>query len=242
MPLPCTIGVRRAATCPYMLVLAGAMGMLAASAHAARPMVTDDARIVDPKACQMESWVRRNHGDTEYWSVPACNFTGNLELSMGGARTYQEGLGTHTTDQLIQGKTVFKPLETDGWGWGLVMGTNGHPGAGREWYGYVPVSASFAGDMVVLHTNFGRQHDPAAQRDNATWGLGSETRLGDGSWLIAETFGQQHGKGMFQVGMRHWIVPDHVQVDVTYGNRWNGSVETRWISVGLRLLSAPFLP
>ena len=27
-------------------------------AHAARPMLTDDARIVDPKACQLESWVR----------------------------------------------------------------------------------------------------------------------------------------------------------------------------------------
>ena len=28
------------------------------NAHGARPMVTDDARIVDPKACQVETWVR----------------------------------------------------------------------------------------------------------------------------------------------------------------------------------------
>jgi hypothetical protein len=27
-------------------------------AEAARPMLTDDARIVDPKSCQLESWVR----------------------------------------------------------------------------------------------------------------------------------------------------------------------------------------
>jgi len=37
-------------------------------------------------------------------------------------------------------------------------------------------------------------------------------------------------------------VPDHVQIDTTYGNRFGSGSEERWISIGLRLLSVPFLP
>lgn len=40
-------------------------------------MITDDARTVDAKACQVETWVKFNRDSTEYWALPACNFTGN---------------------------------------------------------------------------------------------------------------------------------------------------------------------
>ena len=60
-------------------------------AHAARPMNTDDARLVDDKSCQVESWAKRIDGHTEFWAQPACNFTGNLELTVGGAWARQAG-------------------------------------------------------------------------------------------------------------------------------------------------------
>src|SRR5690606_17292237 len=78
--------------------------------HAARPMVIDDADLVDPQACQLESWIQANRDSTEFWTQPACNFTGNLEWAIGGAATRQEG-HTRTTDLVLQGKTLFKPLE-----------------------------------------------------------------------------------------------------------------------------------
>ena len=43
------------------------------------------------------------------------------------------------------------------------------------------------------------------------------------------------------MGVRYWVIPNRVQVDTTYGNRFGGGGE-RWISVGLRLLSPAFLP
>ncbi len=52
-------------------------------AEAARPMLTDDARIVDPKSCQLESWVRDSKHVTEYWALPACNVGENLEVTIG---------------------------------------------------------------------------------------------------------------------------------------------------------------
>ncbi|MFP5404829.1 MAG: hypothetical protein ACLGHY_00300 [Gammaproteobacteria bacterium] len=107
------------------VVLAAILALTSCLAHAARPMITDDASIVDPKTCQFEAWTMKNRASTAYWAAPACNFSGNLELSVGGARTHDEA-GTHATDALIQGKTLLKALETNGWGVGLAIGAQRH--------------------------------------------------------------------------------------------------------------------
>ncbi|UJB67553.1 hypothetical protein YS110_21265 [Acidovorax sp. YS12] len=217
------------------------------AAQAARPMVTDDARIVDAKACQVESWVKRNQDSTEYWAQPACNFTGNLELSLGGAKGKDDG-GTQTTDIVLQAKTLFKPLEPDGWGWGLAVGNVRHPAIHTgnnllgDLYAYVPATFSLRNDRVLVHTNVGWLHEREARRHRMTWGLGTEVQWSASTWLIAEVFGQNQGKPFYQVGLRYWLVPDHVQVDTTYGNRAGSGAQERWFSIGLRLLSPAFLP
>ena len=127
------------------------LALAAREAIAARPMITDDARVVDPKACQVESWVRRNRESTEAWALPACNPTGHFELTFGGARTWEHGESAFT-DQQIQAKTVLRPLETDGWGLALAVGTVRHPkretanGWPGDAYFYVPVSIAFNND------------------------------------------------------------------------------------------------
>lgn len=234
---------RRLARIQRVAALAGglAAAWMAAPAQAARPMITDDARVVDAKACQLESWVRRNRHSTEYWALPACNFTGNLEVTLGGALTRQQDGSTRMTDVQMQGKTIFKPLETNGWGLGLAAGTVRHARTdARDWFAYVPTSFSLRDDAVVIHTNVGWLRDGEARRDRATWGLGTEARLAERTWLIAETFRQGGGRPFHQFGLRHWLVPERIQVDATYGNR-NGGGE-RWFSIGLRLLTEPFLP
>ncbi len=229
---------------PWMHGLAAVLCATPLMAHAARPMNTDDARVVDDKSCQLESWAKRIDGHTEMWTQPACNFTGNLELTVGGAWTRQEG-DTRRSAQLIQGKTLFKPLETNGWGYGLAAGVSRDPrpgsGGGHDTYAYVPVSFSFADDKLVLHTNVGWLREQGTHNNRLTWGLGSETQLSDTNWLVAETYRQGVGKPYYQVGLRHWLVPDRVQVDATYGNRFGGE-GGHWVSIGLRLLSPKFLP
>lgn len=228
---------------PWPALLALALGC-ATQAHAARPLNTDDARIVDAKSCQVESWVRRNQGSTEYWALPGCNFTGNLEVTAGGART-NEAADSPLSRTVLQGKTIFKPLEKNGWGMGLAAGTvrrvKGNA-SDRDLYAYLPTSFSFADDRWVVHTNVGWLREQPTRRDLATWGVGLERELAPTTWLIAETFGQSHDKPQFQIGLRQWIVPGHVQLDATYGNRAGGGGSERWFSIGVRLLSPPFLP
>ena len=230
----------RAAVLPLALYTA-----FAPIAQAARPMITDDARTVAPKACQVEMWARKNVDSREYWALPACNPFGWAELTFGGARTDVDGESARTSDVLLQGKTLFKPLEANGWGLGLALGLLRHPNRPQhrsvgEVYGYVPASVSFADDRVVVHANVGWVHNRDDRRDRPTWGIGAESRLLTNTWLISEVFDQASGT-RYQVGVRQWIVPDHVQVDVTYGNRF-GHPEARWFTIGLRLISPPFLP
>ena len=60
--------------------------VFAAPVEAAQPLVTDDAAVVASKTCQLEAWTRSAHDGRAYGAQPACNFTGNLELTVGGAR------------------------------------------------------------------------------------------------------------------------------------------------------------
>jgi hypothetical protein len=68
------------------LFFATTVPLVWAQAHAGRPMVVDDAGIVAHRVCQMEAWTQRNQDTSEYWAVPACNFSGNLEVAVGAAR------------------------------------------------------------------------------------------------------------------------------------------------------------
>lgn len=216
---------------------------------AARPMITDDARIVDAKACQVESWVRFNQTESnQYWAVPACNPTGNLEISVGGA-VGREPAGPYISDTLLQLKTLMRPLTTNGFGWGLALGRARNPRldpAGNllgNVYGYLPASFSLRDDAVVVHVNVGFLRDRREGRTNATWGVGTEIRLRENLQLIAETFGQGTGQRPFgHAGLRFWVVPNRVQIDATYGNQFVPNSGSRWFTIGLRLISPPFLP
>lgn len=217
------------------------------AAHAARPMVTDDARVVDPRSCQLESWVRVNRASTEYWLMPGCNVAGRFELSAGGARGHDDA-GTTTTDVVYQAKALLRPLDTDGWGLAATVGTVRHPAIDQggnllgDIYVNVPLSVSFRQDRQVLHLNAGWLHDKASGQERATWGVGSETWLGERSQLIAEGYGQSGQAPYYQAGLRWWVKPQRVQIDATAGGQFTGGSDERWLTLGLRLLSPPFLP
>lgn len=221
------------------------------SAHAARPLNTDDARVVDVKSCQVESWTRFEHSRKEYWALPGCNFGGDIEFTAGGGRFRDEG--QTASDLLAQAKVLLKPLTTNGWGAAITSGAirhrpRGGDAASTDVYVNVPLSFSFADDRWVIHSNTGWLHEGAGKRHVATWGVGGETQLNEHVGVIAEAFGQVSRESFYQLGLRFWIVPNRVQLDTTYGNRIGTAAgaaqghQARWFSMGLRLLSPAFLP
>lgn len=212
-----------------------------APVHAGSPMVVDDADIVDAQSCQLESWVHRERGRSEYWMLPACNFSGGVELTLGALRVTERGSRGHA--MVGQAKILLRPLQDNGWGAALAVGAvqGRHDGAhGRDWYAYVPVTWSLGGDAVLIHASVGWQRMQASGDAGVTWGLGTETRLGDSTWLLAEAYDEEQGASSFQLGVRHSLIVDRVEIDLAVGDRF-GSTRERHVALGLRLLSGPFL-
>ncbi|MBL8427420.1 MAG: hypothetical protein JNM16_08135, partial [Dechloromonas sp.] len=116
-------------------------------AFAARPFVTDDARLTTAGSCQLESWMRIYPDSKELWALPACNPTGNLEFTVGGGRARHDDAPA-TSDYVFQAKTLFRPLETNDWGIGFAVGTIRHPEINPgpnmlgNTYAYIPLSVS----------------------------------------------------------------------------------------------------
>jgi hypothetical protein len=212
------------------------------AAHAARPMVTDDARIVDPRSCQLETWTQRTSSAAEYWALPSCAIGSNFELIVGAARTGGDGPAHATSDRVVQGKTLLRTLDKDGWGLGLVAGGNLHPAGGDDAFAYVPATFSFADGTRLLHMNAGWLRDGSIRRSRASWGIGGEVQVSERLWLIGESYGEGSSDRYYQIGLRLWLIPNRMQLDATHGNRWNNPEGERWISIGLRLLSPAFLP
>lgn len=211
---------------------------LANPALAARPMITDDARLTDAGACQVETWVHTHREQRELWALPACNPGGNFELTFGGALAYADGR-KQSGAMLVQGKTLFKPLETNGWGIGLAAGYATQPGSEQSGspYFYIPLSFSLADDQLVIHTNLGNLRERETQKNRLTWGVGGELQTTERLYVIAESYGQDQGNAFFQTGLRYWLMPRHIQVDTTYGSRFGQIHQERWFSIGLRLIT-----
>lgn len=208
--------------------------------YAARPLVTDDARLTNAHSCQLESWVRAYEGGREMWALPACNLGENFEVTLGGGVYRNQDEHYRTEDWIVQFKTLFKPLETNGWGWGLAVGRVMHPdiqpGPNQlgNTYFYVPVSFSMRDDDVVVHLNVGMLRDKDESRTKASMGLGTEFKLGGAFKGIAEVFGDNTQNPFYQLGVRYSLVPEVFQIDGTIGQQVNGDRQTQWLSVGIR--------
>lgn len=208
-------------------------------AFAARPFVTDDARLTTAGSCQLESWMRIYPDSKELWALPACNPTGNLEFTVGGGRARHDDAPA-TSDYVFQAKTLFRPLETNDWGIGFAVGTIRHPEINPgpnmlgNTYAYIPLSVSLNDDKVILHANLGWLKDKASGQNNLSWGVGGEFKLHAKLLGIAETFGDNRSMSYGQVGVRYSVRPDLFQVDATIGQQLSGPGKNHWVSFGIR--------
>lgn len=210
-------------------------------AQAARPFVTDDARLVDAGGCQIETFVKRQRklDEREFWFLPACNPSGAMEFTLGG--TWVDGTAPGDSRvTVMQAKTLFKPLETNGTGFGISFGVGQVTPfqARRTLNPYLNAigSFSFADDFMVMHANVGANHDRQFGKTRGTWGVGTEIALTPRVYGIVETYGQRAEKPTRHGGLRFWVIPNRLQVDGTVGMQKSGPPERSFRSVGLRYL------
>jgi hypothetical protein len=205
-----------------------AMSFLGASARAAGGhYAVDDAVLVDAGRCQIEAWYARSASSYDITLVPACNPSGNLEIGFGVSRVRLDG--EHETVAELTLKTLFRELETEGWGSGLALTTT-YGGALERRLGatiYAPVSARID-SRLTLHSNVGWSYDPD-EANAAIWGIGSEWRLSGRMGVVAEIYGTHRGGAELQMGQRYDLGKG--ALDLGYGRaRGDGD---GWLTVGV---------
>lgn len=222
---------------PWLAALACAAPAL--PAHAARPFITDDARLAEAGHCQVETWSRRDDRAHETWGLLGCNPWGGLELTAGAGYAKPDGSGG-SQDHVLQAKTLLRPLAPNGWGWGVAVGTVRHadidpgPNLWGNTYLNLPASWSFRDDRIVLHANLGWLRQRLTGQYNLTWGLGGEFELLPRLAAIAEAFGDHRHQPFGQAGLRWSVLPGLLQIDGTVGGQGPGGPFGRWWSIGLR--------
>ena len=226
-------------------LFSGMLLLVASSAEAGQPLVTDDAAVVAPKTCQLEAWVSSSHDRREYWAQPACNFTGNLELAVGGAHAKPDSGDSSGLAQL-QAKTVLFSLADREWSFGVNAGAGRDTGAphGRSAFQlyYARALASwYPRDDVEIDLNLGA----ANAYGSGTFAVAAaavQYAIASNVQLLAEVFRDEPGRAKYQVGTRFIVVPDRFEAYASYGNRFGGSSDSWFAIVGIRLQTAAFLP
>ncbi len=226
---------------PTLMALMALIAALLAAmpAMAARPFMTDDARLTTAGSCQLESWTRDYSDRSEFWALPACNPGGHFEITAGTGRFRGDGQ-PGSSDQVLQGKTLFRALQSNDWGWGLAVGRVWHPSAqpGPNNFGgsylYLPFSASARDDRLVFHANLGWTRDRQTRLSATTWGTGVEYWVNGRLMLIAETFGDDRHKPWVQSGLRFSVIPGLFQIDATRGTQPGSQGRNTWTSIGIR--------
>ena len=221
--------------------------LVALPAHAARPLTTDDASILDAKSCQVESWIDRGKDATTGWVVPACNLGLDTELQMGFART-RAGGEARFSEAYIQAKTLLREMtDQEPWGVGLVAGVTRRPlnETHRGWhnpYVLVPFTQLICNTPLTFHANLGWTRDREARRDLTLWGAALEARVGSRLTLLAEAYGQNSEKPFLRIGGRWSAIKDRLDLDLTWVSRPGGSGDERLVSLGVSWQSGALLP
>jgi hypothetical protein len=223
---------------PVALALMGCCAL----AHAARPFVTDDARIVDPGGYQIESFIKhqRNVRENEFWFLPAWNPGSIVELTLGGF-AIRNAEAESANAVIAQAKALLRPLRTNDFGLAVTVGALRQEPLGPAdgaWSPFVNLisSLSVLDEAVVVHANVGLLDDRQSDVKRYTWGLGAEIATTARLWVIAETYNQEGDKPSTQVGLRYWAIPNRMQVDGTFGAQHSEPQNRSWISIGVRIL------
>jgi hypothetical protein len=213
-------------------------------ALAGRPLTTEDAAVLEDKACQLEAWVDRARDATVGWLVPACNFGLGIEWQVGFAREWSDG-ASRLPEAYAQAKGLFREAsEQSRWSAGWVAGLVRRPQneEHRGWDNpYVLLPVSWSVGAFNFHVQPGWFRDRESKRDVTLWGAAIEhtTKPLD---IVAEVYGQNSEKPFVRVGLRYTPIHEYLDLDISYVTRPGGTREERFVSVGFVWYGPPILP
>ena len=178
-------------------------------ANAGRPLQTDDAGVLDLKACELEGASLRHEvfkeRDREDSIALSCGIGWGHQLGL--ALASDGSAGRRHAGAVVGGKArLWSGSDSDpawslGWQIAEARATGGawhHVGTGLNLIVSAPLSA-----LDTLHANLGYARDERTRADSSSWGLGLEHTFSGARWApMAEIFGDDRQRPWVNAGLR----------------------------------------
>lgn len=180
---------------------------------AAQQMVVDDATVVTPRSVQFEGW----YGTEESWVQPAFSIATWFEV--GPAVIFDTSNGFEPDNWLVELKAIPGDLDYDGYAYGFVFApVFDFDLVFREFYFYSPITFEFLDGTSRFHVNVGFDGVKEEEWDYGfTSGIRGDFGLGSRLTILSEVFTTNFREPAFQAGLRISVIPDRLELDVTYG-------------------------
>jgi hypothetical protein len=208
------------------------------TAHAGRPLQTEDAGVLERGDCEIELVGSRLAVSAEP-SVRAGNaqlgcgvgFSSQLALAAGQAR----GGGERSDALVLLGKSALRTLTQDAAGIVLAWSVAGERAAGeslRHAATEVKLVATQPLGPWLLHANLGAARSERERLDRTLWSAAVErTGLGPVD-AMAEVFGDDRSDAWLNGALRWRVIDDTLFIDGSYGIQMNSGA--RLVTLGLK--------
>ena len=224
-----------------LLVFAGGLSVTAA-AHAARPLVSEDAGVLDTGECEIESYLERSRpsGEPDYYGgvlQPGCGFGFRTQLSAIAARSG----GSPSTHQVgFVGKTMIFPHSESSAGfaigysfeWSTARGQSLRSDSGLV----IAVLTMPLAQQWFAHANAGWQRIQEPRKNTLFWALAIERESVAGTKLdlMAETYRDGGQSPWLAVGTRYTVIEQRLSINASFAARSKHDTETL-ATLGARL-------
>jgi len=195
----------------------------------AQQMFVDDAAVTTERSFQIETW----YGSRESWFLTAISPVKGLELGTGIGFDSRDDFDP--ANWILEAKYVPADLDERGSAIGIVTGMLFDFNANvEEVFAYVPYSRMILDDTSVLHINAGFE---AIQEDEWEYelitGLRGDFGLTDRFALLAEVAAANFSDPFYQGGIRISLVPDLLEMDITYGEGFRRQETAPGLNIGI---------
>jgi hypothetical protein len=208
--------------------------------QAGRPLVTDDAGVIQPAHCELESYLGRLTAGgaataRETSAQLGCGVGAATQLALQALRTGAEAERSRVL--AFNAKTrlaVAHPVET---AFAVAGGfvERQPPGRGLGFdTAYMTAIATHAWSKVQLHANLGWSRSRATRSSTTSWALAIEWAASERLDLMAETFADDHDRHAWRQAAARWaVLPGRWYLDGSWGTQPG---RARAATLGLKLV------
>lgn len=203
----------------WPLALLAAGQALAAGGHHG----VDDAAILDPGQCELESWLGRAQGGERLLHAGANCRVGPVEL--GAAGEHARGGGASATAWNLEVKWATELAPGFSVGLDLQPVREAHARPRHTATRFAALATWAPREDLALHLNVGRDFVRSGD-DTPRWGIGADWSPARDWWLTAERFTEARGH-LARVGVR-WAASEAWTLDLSRAHRISGPALSNW--------------